>query len=329
MQITREALLKFARSTVDQRTRYNRHVMCVYLTGSLLQDEPLLGGAADIDLVFIHDIDPAQPREIQPLTDTIHLDIAHLPQSLFLQPRSLRSNAWVGSYLVQNPLLLHETQHWFEYTQASVFAGFNNPENRLRRARPLVEDARQTWWNLRSGGASGPAAVQAYLRALEQAANAVASLSGPPLTERRFMLQFAERAELVGKPGLAQGLVDLFLGEREPGDWQSALQAWQADLTAVGEAEGAPARLHPIRRRYYQGALEGLGGEHNAAAAWVLLRTWTLATCHLQQPSQGWQDLIQALQLGPNDLDERLDALDAYLDAVEETLDQWGQKNGI
>ncbi len=243
MRITRDALLKFARSTVEQRTRYNRHVVCVYLTGSLLDEEPLLGGAADIDLIFIHDIDPDKPREILPLTDTIHLDIAHLSQTQFLQPRSLRTDAWVGSYLVHGPMLLHENQHWFEYTQAAVFAGFNTPEYRLRRARPLAEDARQIWWNLRTGGenaAPGPAAVQGYLRALEQAANAVACLSGPPLTERRFMLQFPDRAAAVDKPGLAQGLVDLY-----------SAQLLEPDATArlAGRLGRRPHRRRRDRRR--------------------------------------------------------------------------------
>ncbi len=330
MRITRDALLKFAKSTVEQRTRYNRHVMCVYLTGSLLQDEPLLGGAADIDLIFIHDIDPAQPREILPLTDTIHLDIAHLPQSMFLQPRSLRTNAWFGSYLVQGPLLLHENQHWFEYTQASVFAGFNTPDNRMRRARPLAEAARQGWWNLRAGSAGNPSSLYAYLRALEQAANAIACLSGPPLTERRFMLNFPERAEAVDKPGLSQGLIDLYGGEPPEADgWQGWLDAWETDVTTAGEAEGAPARLHPIRRRYYRGAIEALAGDHPEAALWILLQTWTLAACQMEQPSQGWQALTQALHLRLEDIEQRLSALDAYLDVVEETLDQWAQRNGI
>ncbi len=330
MRITRDALLKFARTTVDQRTRYNRHVMCVYLTGSLLDEEPLLGGAADIDLVFIHDIDPAQPREIQPLTDTIHLDIAHLSQSLFLQPRSLRSSAWLGSYLVQGPMLLHENQHWFEFTQAAVFAGFNTPEYRLRRARPLAEEARQAWFNLRTAAQPGPAAVHAYLHALEQAANAVACLSGPPLTERRFMLQFPERAAAIDKPGLSQGLVDLYSRETlDPDVLAGWLDAWGVDFTAAGETESAPARLHPARKRYYRGAIESLSSDQPEASLWLLLRTWTLSACTLAQPSQGWQALAQALQLGPDDLSQRLEALDAYLDVVEETLDQWGEQNGV
>lgn len=334
MRITREALLKLARSTVEQRTRYNRRLICAYLTGSLLTEEPLLGGATDIDLVFVHDSEPAQPREIQAVTDEIHLDIAHLPRSLFAQPRRLRTDPWVGSYLVNTPLVLHESQHWFEYTQAVVAAQFNSPENRLLRARPLEEDARQAWWRLHTGSQQhGPAALHAYLKALEQAANAIACLSGPPLPERRFQLLFPQRAEAIQHPGLAQGLVDLYVGQApvEPDCWQGWLDAWEADFIAAAQAgESVPARLHPARLRYYRGAVEALAGDdYSAAALWILLRTWTLSACRLPQPSQGWQALVQALRLGPEHFTERLGALDAYLDHVEEMLDAWAQEYGI
>ncbi len=54
MRITPEILQKLARDTVAQRTRSDRDVVAVYLQGSLLRDDPLLGGTADIDLFFIH-----------------------------------------------------------------------------------------------------------------------------------------------------------------------------------------------------------------------------------------------------------------------------------
>jgi hypothetical protein len=44
MRITTETLLKIARDTVAQRTRSDRSLLAIYLTGSLLESEPLLGG---------------------------------------------------------------------------------------------------------------------------------------------------------------------------------------------------------------------------------------------------------------------------------------------
>jgi len=77
MRITREALMKVVRDTVTQRLRTDRSIVSIYLTGSLLEEEYLLGGAADIDLVIVHNDYPGPEREIVPLTDTVHLDIAH------------------------------------------------------------------------------------------------------------------------------------------------------------------------------------------------------------------------------------------------------------
>jgi len=39
-------------------------VVCIYLTGSLLQETPMIGGSADIDLVIVHSNDPIVEREL-------------------------------------------------------------------------------------------------------------------------------------------------------------------------------------------------------------------------------------------------------------------------
>ena len=54
MRINRETLLKIARDTTAQRTRADRGIQAVYLSGALLEEEYLLGRTADIDLTFIH-----------------------------------------------------------------------------------------------------------------------------------------------------------------------------------------------------------------------------------------------------------------------------------
>ena len=46
MRITRDTLLKIARDTVDSRTRQDRTIMAVYLSGSLLENDFQLGGTA-------------------------------------------------------------------------------------------------------------------------------------------------------------------------------------------------------------------------------------------------------------------------------------------
>jgi len=116
MRITRESLHTIARETAEKYARRNRALVCIYLTGSLLSDAPLLGGTTDIDLIFVHAATPPFTREVLRLSDEIHLDIAHYPQTVYQQPRHLRRDPWIGAHLCLNSLMLYDTQHWFEFT---------------------------------------------------------------------------------------------------------------------------------------------------------------------------------------------------------------------
>jgi len=334
MRITRETLRKIAANTATERTRYNRHVIAVYLTGSILEGDPLLGGTADVDLVFVHDSQPPAGREILPITDDIHVDIGHLPQTLFLQPRALRGEAWLGSFLCSNPTLLHDTQHWFEFTQASVCAQFNQPENVLRRARPLAEKARQSWMNFHGDAKSSwPKTVAGYLSILKKAANSIACLSGPPLTERRFMLQFPDRAEAIGHPEIASILAALYTGQPLSDDeWEGWLRSWDKAYRSVEQSSDPPARLHPARRNYYLKAASTLWeNDHKAAALWSFLHTWTeaVALSDNEEINQEWLGAVQRLGLSQDDFAGRMEAVDTYLDGIEEILDVWGEEHGV
>ena len=139
MRVTRDTLMKIAHNTASQYSANDRSLVCIYLSGSLLSDTPLLGGTADIDLICVHNQEPRNRREVVRLTDDIHLDVAHLPLSIYYQPRHLRLNPWVGSYLIADPIMLYDTRHWFEFTQASVAAQFNQPENVLGGCVPWLK----------------------------------------------------------------------------------------------------------------------------------------------------------------------------------------------
>jgi hypothetical protein len=334
MRIKREHLLITARNTVAERTRYNSRVVSVYLTGSLLGDDFLLGGAGDIDLFFVHD-EPIEPsREIVAVNEDVHLDIANLPLRLFQQPRSLRVDPWIGPFFCLNPICLHDTQHWFEFTQASLCSQFNRPENIMLRARSQAEAARQIWMSLNSSSPWGAEKVLAYLRSIEKAANAIALISGAPLTERRFLLKFGQCAAAVRRPGMLSGLVDLITpGATIPSaaltEW---LPAWNLTLKAVGQLERPPQRLSACRQSYYARAVEAQVNDFPDSALWILLRTWTLAACCLSSDTEinaGWNRICQALYLDVEHVEERVNGLDSYLDTVEEILDAHAKSQGL
>lgn len=334
MRITRDSLLKVAKSTVFNRTYKNRSVLCVYLAGSLLGGEALLGGTADIDLIFVHDGEPPTPREILRVNDDVHLDIAHYPRTAYQNTRLLREDPWLGCSLCENPFSLHDTQHWYEFTQSSVCAQFNRPETILQRARPLAESARTDWMELSAGGRFTPKRLAAYLKAVEKTANAIACLNGPPLTERRFLLNFPTRAQALGKPDLAAALIGLIMGTEPPQnrDWELWQSNWSAALAAAAAGANPPPRLQSPRLRYYTSAASVLWDDQPAAALWILLRTWTAALISLPQGTldlAAWQAACTGVGLGKDGFPARLQGLDAFLDTVEETLEDWARQNGL
>ena len=334
MRITREALLKAARDFVGQRARSDRDLVSVYLVGSLLTDEPLLGGTVDIDLIFVQSRKPSQFREVVRLTNEITLDIGYYNETEYRHPRHLRLNPWVGSSLCETRNVLYDTQHWFEFTQSSVGSQFYTPENVLARSKSQSEKARNLWMDLQTPDGLHSQNVLVYLKSLKSAANAVACLSGSPLTDRRFLLNFHEKAEVIDQPGLNAGLMGLLgSGQVDADIMKSWLPDWRRAITALQEVDDAPIRLHRARLPYYERALEALlEGEQPDAATWPLMRTWTLACRHLPTGSAeitAWEKACQQLNLGPDQFAEKVSALDAFLDNIEETLEDWGQQYGI
>src|SRR5574340_1850171 len=311
MRITRESLLGIARETAEKYARRSRELVCIYLTGSLLSDSPLLGGTTDIDLVLVHASTPPYTREVVRLSDEVHLDIAHYPQTVFQQPRHLRRDPWIGAHLCLNALQLFDTQHWFEFTQASAGGQFDLPENVIGRAHILETEARQGWFDLQTQpGNSHAEKIRRYLSALENAANSISAITGAPLTERRFIQSFPERAGALGRPGLSAGLVDLFTSEGFTADTLAGwLEPWKECLRAAGQTDNVTPRLAPARFAYYERAAAALNEENPAAAWWLVLRTWTRALIALGKAGDhlsAWEQACRETGLGEEAFDERL-----------------------
>jgi hypothetical protein len=333
MRITSSLLHKIARDTVSQRVSSDHSILAIYLSGSLVTGNPLLGGTADIDLFFIHNDLESPKREIERLSDEVHLDIAHHARDTYHQTRELRLHPWLGDSII-NCKVMYDPQHFLDFTQASVRAQFNLAEIKLQRVQGQAEHARQIWLTLHdSRTEAGLAQVEEYLSAVGQAANAVACLNGSPLSERRFLLDFPGRAAAVGREGLYPGLVGLLGGAQlEAEALGSLLAAWEEAYRAVPEGE-APPRLHPVRFEYYQRAFKSmLGREQPQVILWPLLRTWTSVVQCLPEDddqSQDWRQVTQELGLLGDGFAEKVAALDAYLDSVEELLDEWAIARGI
>lgn len=329
MRITQELLWEIAEDTVSDRVDENKKIVAAYLHGSVLEGDPVLGGAADIDLVFIHEKKVYPPEAVR-LTEDIHLDIQHHLKSDYEPPRALRTDTWKGA-AVYACKALYDPDQFLDFTQASVRGMYYSYENILGRAQPLLKAARKTWINFHNRPPKpGPDQVRRYLRALENIANAIGFLNGPPLTVRRLLQTFPERAEALGHEGLFQGFVGLLgSGQVETREAAAWLPAWDDAYQAAGELKKIPPELHPNRWAYYRKAMEAMfASKEPRAAFWPMLYTWTLAVQQLPEKSPHlnvWNEAFSDLGLTGKAFDKRVDGLDAYLDLVEEIFDTWKQ----
>jgi hypothetical protein len=336
MRVTRESLIRIAKETAQERAYNDREIIAAYLTGSLVSSDsdPMLGGAADIDIIFVHASEPKHRREFVKLTPDFHVDISHRARAEFKRPRELRVDPWLG-WEMYDPMLLYEREKFFEFVQAGLRAGFefNAPAPALQRSRLLLSHGRQIWRDLlQIGEVVAPKDVAQYMKSLYHAVNAVAELSGPPLQERRLMLEFASRAVTAQRPGMEAALIGLLgASALDP----SAISAWTADwklaFESAMEGNRVDPRIHPARLNYYEKAIQAiLAGANPRAALWPLLQTWTLAVDILPEHAlEPWRSACGQLGLTSGGIEQHVNGLDHFLDEVEALLDELATEHGL
>lgn len=328
MRINRDFLLRIARETVQKRVFSDPSLVAAYLTGSLRNDNPFLGGATDIDIVFVHPKNPKIKRELVAVTPEVHLDIIHAPQSQFEKPRELRLHPWMGPELY-DPLPLHVSGHFFEYVQAGVRDKFNDPESISTRARTIADHARQLWRSLQPGQDTGPNLLLSYLKCIQLAANAVALLgNGKPLAERRFLLQFPQYATANDRADLVEDLLELLgLVNLSAESLEHCLTAWEKDFTLSAGRQNPDVRIASPRLGYYKLAWESmLTGESPQTIMWPLLLTWTLAASALSKSQRGtWESTCLGLGLLGSGFEAKIGKLDIFLEKIEEMLENWSE----
>jgi hypothetical protein len=326
MRITRENLLALARENAAKFTAKDRGLVCVYLVGSLLKEEPFIGGTTDIDLVCVHDRAVPASREIVRINADVHLDIAHYTLEDFSPARKLRLDPWIGGAFELGSLSLQDSTHWFDQTRSTAISQFWLPANISARSRKFLASARQNWQALVDGALpQGIKRTQAFLNAIREIANATAVISGMPLTLRRLFLDLPERAEKAGIPALTGTLVQLFTSDFVTDEqWTPWLENLSQAFEALKTAKTIPPSVHPNRRNYFEKAIFAMAEERPAAALWVLLDVWTMAAAALPKSEdtyKAWQTFCQHLKLDGKNLPARLEELDTTLDQVEEVVD--------
>jgi len=334
LRLNRESILNFINQTINRRAQSRRDLIAVYSCGSFLGDNYLLNGSGDVDLIFVLGEKPEKERELTRISDDLFLDISFRTENEYRDTRALRVDPWLGPE-ISTCKILHDPQHFLDYVQASVRGQFERPDHVFQRAKSFADLGRSEWYRLVDGKAREENAFLAagYLHAIWMTLNAIASLDGPPIAERRLMLEFPSRAEAAGEPGLFQALLGMLGADKISAelmiDWKTA---WAEAFSAV-QTEESPERFHPVRLKYFQGAFgSDLNPEQLNEGLWTFLKTWAEIACSLPEDSDQWKvwsTAFNILELNKPSLDSRLQALDALLDNVEEILDDWGRKNGI
>jgi predicted nucleotidyltransferase len=335
MRVTRESLIRIAKETAQQRAFTERDIIAAYLTGSIVSDaDPLLGGTSDIDIIFVHIDEPKQPREFVKLTPDFHLDISHRAKAEFKRPRDLRLDPWLG-WEMYDPMLLFEREKFFEFVQAGLRAGFefNAPAPALQRSRTLLAHGRQIWRDLlETSDVVRPQDITKYMKSLFHGINAVAELSGPPLYERRLMLEFPSRAETAQRSGMNAGLMGLMgASALDPVQIRAWLPEWKLAFEGATDHDGVDVRIHEARLNYYEKAINAISvGENPHAALWPLLQTWTLAVDVLPDHAVDvWRAACAQLGFTALGFEERVEGLDQFLDEVEALLDELAVQYGL
>jgi len=334
MRVTRESLLRIAKETAQERAFNDADIIAAYLTGSLLNVEPMLGGTADIDIVLVHKNTPKLSREFVKLTPDFHVDISHRAKQEFKSPRELRIDPWLG-YEMYDPTLLYEREKFFDFVQASLRAGFDfeQPPLMLQRCRKLLSHGRQIWMDITDlDGPAGPKEVKKFMKSLFHAVNAIVELSGPPIQERRLLLEFPGRAETAKKSEMTAVVFGLIGADHVDAEKvKNWISDWKSAFKVASEKKDVDPRINTIRLNYYEKAIKAmLEGEIPLAALWPVFHTWTLAAEVLENDNLTfWQNAAGELGLIGAGFTERVEGLDHFLDDIEIALDAFASANGV
>jgi hypothetical protein len=333
LMIERQMLLKLAKDTALQKMRARPSLVSAYLTGSVAANEPFLGGATDIDLIFIDGDAPPLAREIARLTDQVALDIQYRHKDEYAHPKELRVHPWRGPELAE-PYFVHDPGHFFELAQASARGQFHRPDHVAARARAFAQWARDDLHVslLPDSEPSSPVTLDNFCHALLNAANAVITLTGLPGAGRRLAMKLEAAALKLARAALYQDWLAIFGGpDLDAAQAQILLTDWAAAYRAA--QTDAHELIHPARRTIYErGFRAQIEADRAAEMLWLMLYTWQAGMRRLPGDTphaDAWAAFLERLRLAtPSQLAGRVREAQTYVRLADETVEEWADRNG-
>jgi hypothetical protein len=332
VQIERATLIKIAKDAAAQRVAARPSLVAAYLTGSVAANEPMLGGATDIDLILIDSAEPPA-REIQRLTDQVALDIQYHSTADYAHPKELRVHPWRGPELCE-PVFLYDPRHFFELAQSSARGQFHRPDYVATRARRFLQMARDRLHIGLLPGAepSAPVTLADFCQALLLAANAAITLTGFPGAGRRLLIKLEAASRKLNRPDLYDDFLTVFGGgDLDAGQAQLLLSDWSAAYRAAQTVDDE--LIHPARRTIYERGFQAqIEADRAAEMLWLMLLTWQAAMRRLPGDSaqaENWAAFLERLRLAsPAEFRERLVEVRDYVQKVDELVETWADQNG-
>jgi hypothetical protein len=322
VRVTRDKLIDLARAESEMRGQ-TEDVISGYLIGSVANGEPLIEGTADIDLVLIHQFNPARSRELLPVSENIHFDITHHHSDLYTHPPDLRIHPWLGPSMCE-PIFLYDPEHFFERAQAGVRGQFYQIDYFHARSIAFLDRARQFKLNMMHEVAW----ITSYTHSILEAFNALVTLGGFPVAGRRMVLILQERLNEMGLEEHFFSFQNLLGGDTLSRDhlldW---LIAWEETFIAAGYHS---PMFNPARKNYFLHAFRYLIDSGSfTAILWNLITTWNQANEILRNAGESfpaetiWKDVLFKLKLSPEFMAPRAAELEAHLDNIEYIIENW------
>lgn len=327
MIITPERLIDLAKQDVEKRAR-NHNVRCAFVVGSAVRGDPLLGGAADVDVIVIHRDLPLRDRIIERLSQDVHLDLYQYGAEQIDPPRELRLQPLLGPAVAAGERI-YDPEHYFDWLQAGVRAHFHRPDQQLARARAWLDQARAAAGRLPDDDIAW---TQAFARAAFTGANAGAVLADGPVAGRRAALILRQRFAAAERSDLFADFLEL-LGINQAAGWDLSrwLSGWAKAYDAA-LARKSELTLSQVRRDYFLRGFQALADAEQAPAVLLpLLVTWQLPQDQANPDDaaqSAWIELQQATGLQLERRDDKARQLEQYFDQLEIYLEHWGETHG-
>jgi hypothetical protein len=182
------------------------------------------------------------------------------------------------------------------------------------------------------GGFTIDAAYE-FLHVLWNAGNTIACLVGKPTPERSFLSKLENVTSYLGRPGLASGLRDMYgLDAYTDFTWEDWFQPLSTAFSILSEKPYCPPQLSPPRLKYFTSAISFYQTERPDEALWLLLWTWTNVVHALPRripEVKDWKNFLEYINLTSDSFSQKIQLLDTYLDALDETSEEWKKVSGL